>query len=149
MYVIPYRGIDHAQQRTAIVFISFILSMSFLIRLIEKDGQRVWVLPALWLVITWSFPILADLMYHGLAEIPENTTGIISTLSPVGALFTLWSPGADIKVNPNIGLSIQAALAIVMGAIFYGRRARQTKGQGFEVISPPASPPSATPSSHP
>jgi hypothetical protein len=126
--------------RTTIVFASFILSMSFIMRMIRKEGRRVWLIPSAALLIIWAIPVLGDLMYHGLMRDEQRSTGIITTFSPAGALFEIWNPSPSTRIDTTIGLAVQAGLALTLGALFYLRKA---------VTSPPASPPFPTPSSPP
>ncbi|HEV8605388.1 MAG TPA: hypothetical protein VGQ99_08485 [Tepidisphaeraceae bacterium] len=119
--VLPYPlyGIPHGKLRTAIVIVSFIFTISYMLRMIPLGKRRVWVIPAAFILLTWTGPVLADLIYHGLWEDSRGVTGIISTLSPAGALFEIWN--VDPSVNPDIGLAVQASLAVGMAIFFYAR----------------------------
>jgi hypothetical protein len=119
--------------RTAIVFVSFALTITYMLRMLPSGKRIVWILPAVWMFLTFAGPILIDLFIHGLVAESRNTTGILSTFSPPAALFDIWS------INPigsNLGLAIQASQAVMVIAIFHSRN-RST--------SRPASPPFPTP----
>jgi hypothetical protein len=120
--------------RTAILFLSFALTISYMLRMLPLGKKSVWVVPIGWIFLTFAGPILIDLFYHSLLSESRDTTGILSTLSPPAALFDIWS------INPigtDLALVVQAAQAIAVMIIFYLRR---------RTTSPPLSPPSPTPS---
>jgi hypothetical protein len=119
--------------RTAILFLSFALTISYMLRMLPLGTKSAWVVPIAWIFLTFAGPILIDLSYHSVAY-STDTTGILSTLSPPAALFDIWS------INPigtNLALVVGAAQAIAVMIIFYLRR---------RTISPPLSPSSPTPS---
>jgi hypothetical protein len=120
--------------RTVILFLSFALTISYMLRMLPLGKKSVWVVPIGWIFLTFAGPILIDLFYHSLLSESRDTTGILSTLSPPAALFDIWS------INPigtDLALVVGAGQAIAVMIIFYLRR---------RTISPPLSPPSPTPS---
>jgi len=122
---------------TAIVLLSFALTISYLLRMLPLGKKSVWIIPTIWILITFAGPILADLVYHGLIEESRETTGILSTLSPPAALFDIWSTN---PIGARLGLIFQAAQAVAVIILFHARR---------RPTSPQPSPPSPTPSSLP
>jgi hypothetical protein len=122
----------NATIRTAIVLLSFALTLSYMLRMLELGKKSAWVVPALWLFVAFALPILADLIYHGLIEETRETTGILSTLSPPAALVDIWNPR---PIGSNLGLLFQASQAVGLIVLFHVRR----------PTSPPASPLFPTP----
>jgi hypothetical protein len=124
--------------RTAIVLLSFALTISYLLRMLPLGKKSVWIIPTAWIILTFGAPIFVDLIYHSLiVEQTSQTTGILSTLSPPAALFDIWSTN---PIGTNLGLAVQAAQAVTVIILFHVRR---------RSISPPLCPPSPTPSTLP
>jgi hypothetical protein len=119
--------------RTAILLLCFALTVSYMLRMLPLAKKIAWIIPTLWIILTFGGPIFVDLLYHGLIVETKEATGILSTLSPPAALFDIWSPN---PLGTNLGLSIQAAQAALVIFIFNLRR---------RPTSPPLSPPSPTP----
>lgn len=119
--------------RTAIVFLSFALTISYLLRMLPLSGKSVWVVPIIWIIVSFGVPIFIDLIYHGFFIESEQTSGMLSTLSPPAAIFDMWSSK---PVGTNFGLAVQAAGAFILMVMFNMRR---------RFISPAVSQPSPTP----
>jgi len=119
--------------RTAIVLLSFALTLSYLLRMLKLGKKSAWVVPSIWIFLNFALPILADLIYHGLIEATRETTGILSTLSPPAALYDIWSRN---PIGSNLGLIFQVSQAAVLIILYHARH---------RATSPPASPPFPTP----
>ncbi len=105
--------------RTAIVLLSFALTLSYLLRMLKLGKKSAWLIPAIWIFVNFALPIFADLIYHGLIEATRETTGILSTLSPPAALFDIWS---NKPIGSNVGLIFQASQTAVLIILFHFRR---------------------------
>ena len=127
--------------RTSILLFCFALTISYMLRMLPMGRKSVWVVPIAWIVFTFAGPILIDMIYHGFFVETEETTGILSTLSPPAALFDIWSTN---PIGTNLGLAVQAAQAVAILIIFYVRKSMDPTPLPL-LTSPPLSPPSPTP----
>ena len=110
---------------TAVVVVSFLVSLRYLLDLVYRTGLPARVIAGLYIVLTWLVPLGIDYMRDGLTGRPrDEPLQVISTYSPVGALIQIW---AKRVVDPRLGIGVQVALAVLFALLVYAWDARGRK----------------------
>jgi len=122
--------------QTFLVMALFLLATSWLIRLLYAlEVKRTRVIVGLWFFAAWLGPLGIDLVRAGLEASPtdESMLSPISGCSPIGAFISIWAEPAA-SADPRAGLAVQAALAAVLAALFYGLQRRSDAGKAPEHV---------------
>ena len=100
--------------RVGIVLLSYFLSISYLLRIFYRAGRKAFALIAIWLVLTWLFPMGLEAIRR--SALVNDSQAMISLGSPWGTLLDIWS------ANPSSSfgsLAFQGLLAAGLAALFY------------------------------
>jgi hypothetical protein len=92
-------------------------SVSFIARWVYLVASRAALLIGIWLVITWAAPIFVDLARFEMQDTRNEDFEMswISSISPIGALYTLWERRPR---DVYLGLVVQALLATTTWAMY-------------------------------
>jgi hypothetical protein len=122
--------------RMAITNTLFLLSTSYLLRIVNRIRSRRLVVVGIWVVLNWVGPFVIDLARHGASADPEDEfLTRISTCSPLGTLIQLWDRR---PLDTALGLTVQAGLVAFTALLFYTTRSRANAmaAPGFPVVYP-------------
>ncbi len=110
---------------TAAIALSFIFSCSYLLRIMHRVGVRGTIIVAIFVVITWFGPLMAEVVRNVLRDDARHFIWTrVTGLSPIGALILAWTEaGAD----PMAGVLVQATITVVLAMLFHltARRRRE------------------------
>ena len=100
--------------RVTVVIGAFLLSISYLLRILYRVGGKPFLVSAIWIVLTWFVPLGIEVARRAAAA--TEPAPVFSRMSPVGDLIDLWShPGR----MAFVGLAVQFCVAAVPGILFY------------------------------
>ncbi len=93
---------------TAAQVLIFAVTMGLLFHAVYLTGVRGWIVATPWILLTWGLPLVADMVQSAMNNSGEM--GMISTISPIGAVIKIWKPDPQSALR---GLLIQTGLALV------------------------------------
>jgi hypothetical protein len=82
-------SINAAFVHTAVIVLASVAAIGFLLRWAYRVRSKPGVILLIWVALVWIVPLVGDTMYRALSE--KTDAGIISTLSPIGALIASWN----------------------------------------------------------
>ena len=110
--------------QTGIVVLSFLAFIGYLIRILLRATKKLGVMLAFVLILWCLLPFGIDMVRHAAASNYDATLTAISTVSPIGALVSIWTLG-NIPFS-KVGMAMQVMIAAVPVMMFYSIAKRRS-----------------------
>jgi hypothetical protein len=115
-----------------VVIAAFLLSISYLLRIMYRVGGKPFLIMAIRIALTWLIPLGIESARKATALPNDKSPALFSRMSPVGELVELWKHPARLSV---IGLGVQLCIAAVPGVLFYSTEPKRVPKQARGVVA--------------
>lgn len=114
--------------RVAVVIAAYLLSVSYILRIVYRVSNKPVLILLLWTALTWLVPLGVDAIRKayappGAADLPA----LYGRMSMLGELVELWRDPHELAL---LGIAVQLGIAAIPAALFYATEPRKGREGG-------------------
>jgi hypothetical protein len=113
--------------RVAIVIAAYLLSVSYLLRILYRVPAKPVLILLIWTALTWLVPLGADAIRKAYAPPGVDLPALYGRMGVLGELIELWRDPRELAL---LGILVQVGVAAIPAALFYATETRAREPSG-------------------